>query len=175
MVALDRSGKLIWSLKTGDTIISSPIILDNGRLILNNIAGQIFVLQDNNYSPNEVQPEKPLTWQTYKGNFYRAGNLKYVPSSVDDEQIPGEFYLSQNYPNPFNPSTIIEFALPERANVILEVYNLLGERVKTLLREELNAGVHKINFSAAGLSSGVYLYRISSEKFNQTRKFVLMK
>ncbi len=175
MVALDRSGKLIWSLKTGDTIISSPIILDNGRLILNNIAGQIFVLQDNNYSPNEVQPGKPLTWQTYKGNFYRAGNLKYVPSSVDDEQIPGEFYLSQNYPNPFNPSTIIEFALPERANVILEVYNLLGERVKTLLKEELNAGVHKINFSAAGLSSGVYLYRISSEKFNQTRKFVLMK
>lgn len=94
---------------------------------------------------------------------------------VENAEVPLNFELKQNYPNPFNPRTSIEFYLPRKERVELEVYNLIGQPIKKLLDEELEAGKHVIRFEAEGLSSGVYLYSIKAGKFNSTRKMILMK
>ena len=86
-----------------------------------------------------------------------------------------EFRLSQNYPNPFNPTTSIEFVLPKAGEVSLAVYNVLGEKVATLLNEHKQAGEYQIEWNAGGMSSGVYFYTIRAADFQQTKKMVLMK
>lgn len=89
--------------------------------------------------------------------------------------IPKQFELSQNYPNPFNPSTVIRFGLPENSKVLLEVYNILGEHVTTLINGELKAGYHTINFDARNLTSGIYFYRIKTSNWNDVKKMILVK
>ncbi|MFQ5652593.1 MAG: peptidoglycan DD-metalloendopeptidase family protein [bacterium] len=112
-----------------------------------------------------VDPSKPLD----------------APTSVEEasgKPAPGSFSLSQNYPNPFNPSTTIEFALPQRSDVTLKLYDILGREVATLLEGELAAGVHQVDFNAEELASGVYIYRIEAEgssRFVRARKLMLLK
>ena len=89
--------------------------------------------------------------------------------------VPDKFSLNQNYPNPFNPSTTIEFQLPKESFVTLKVYNILGKEVASLVNEQKPAGVHKINFDASGLTSGLYIYKISTGSLEQTRKMLLLK
>lgn len=101
-----------------------------------------------------------------------------ILTSIDEEFISGspmEYSLEQNYPNPFNPVTVIEFSLPQTSNVRLEVYNVIGQRVATLVNETRQAGVHQVNFNASNLASGVYFYRISAGSFVQTRQLTLIK
>ena len=88
---------------------------------------------------------------------------------------PQAFYLSQNYPNPFNPSTIINYQLPISSRVILKVFDVLGNEVKTLVNEEKPAGDYKVKFDGIGLSSGVYFYQLKSVEFVQTKKMLLIK
>lgn len=89
--------------------------------------------------------------------------------------VPREFSLHANYPNPFNPTTTIEFSLPETAPVTLNVYNVSGQLVSTLVRETLNAGVHRVNFDATGFSSGVYFYRLEHDHGAITKKMLLLR
>ena len=91
------------------------------------------------------------------------------------ENIPVEFSLKQNYPNPFNPSTIISFSIPERANVNLKVYDILGNELVTLINEETEAGSYNINFNANGLPTGVYFYQLVSNEYVETKKMLLIK
>ena len=94
--------------------------------------------------------------------------------------LPTEYALEQNYPNPFNPTTQINFSLPVDSKVSLEVYNVLGQRVTSLVNGELPAGEHTVTWNGTNsdggqVSSGVYFYRISAEKFNETKKMMLLK
>ncbi len=89
--------------------------------------------------------------------------------------IPSKFALEQNYPNPFNPTTIIEYSIPHRAQVELSIYDVLGNKIKTLVNKNLSPGVYKYEFDGSNLASGVYFYRLATKDFTQTRKFVLMK
>jgi len=94
--------------------------------------------------------------------------------------VPTEYRVSQNYPNPFNPSTSIEFALPVEAKVIITLYNSIGEKVAEITNAEFNAGRHILDFNAANLSSGTYIYTVSAEgidgsRFVQSNKMILMK
>jgi hypothetical protein len=89
--------------------------------------------------------------------------------------LPDEYSLSQNQPNPFNPVTTISFELPEATTISLTVFNILGQKVATLAEGEFNAGVHRLEWNAVGQPSGVYLYRLDSEEFVQTKKMLLLK
>jgi photosystem II stability/assembly factor-like uncharacterized protein len=98
-------------------------------------------------------------------------------SSVEEnnETIPSEFYLSQNYPNPFNPTTGIEYKLSRQEMVTINVYNILGEEVATLVNEEKLAGTYEVEFNGGDLSSGVYIYRFQAGNFSDVKKFILLK
>ena len=89
--------------------------------------------------------------------------------------IPDDFRLEQNYPNPFNPSTKIRYGLPKESNVVLTVYNILGEEVAKLVNDVQSAGYYEANFAATNLSSGIYVYRIFAGNFSQIRKMLLIK
>jgi CubicO group peptidase (beta-lactamase class C family) len=107
-----------------------------------------------------------------------------IPTEIArcDEYVSEIFALRQNYPNPFNPATTIEFALPKSIFVTLKIYNLLGEEVATLIAEQRSAGIHRLNWDARGLASGVYLYRLeagdpstsSGQVFVQVKKLLLI-
>ncbi len=109
--------------------------------------------------------------------------VSYDVVGVENEivQLPKEFSLEQNYPNPFNPSTKINYALPTESKVKIQIFNVLGEVVTTIVDQVIVAGSHSIEWDASNLSSGVYLYRISAEsvsdskQFNAVKKMILMK
>jgi Secretion system C-terminal sorting domain len=115
----------------------------------------------------------------------RAGgvNMDIFTSEITDVlaadpvtgNVPTEFSLSQNYPNPFNPSTTISFALPEDSYINLELYNSLGQLLKVIAKGEFSRGIHKINFSAGSLPSGVYFYKLITGGFTETRSMILIK
>lgn len=100
---------------------------------------------------------------------------KSSTSSEPFAELPGSFSLEQNYPNPFNPTTNIEFSIPETSNVTLEVFNIHGQRVATLVDGTHAAGMHTVNFDAASLPSGMYMYRIQAGNFTQVNKMMLVK
>ena len=103
------------------------------------------------------------------------GDTNVVSVEKAEDETPRHFSLSQNYPNPFNPSTTIRFDLPKATFVTLKIYNLLGEELETLLQEYRLAGFHKIHWTAEGLSSGHYFYRLQTGEFIDTKKFILIK
>jgi hypothetical protein len=92
-----------------------------------------------------------------------------------DDVAPAAFTLAQNYPNPFNPSTTVRYGLPLKSQVVLIVYNTLGQEVATLARGEREGGYHEVRFDASNLSSGVYFYRLTVGDFVQTRKLLLLR
>ncbi len=89
--------------------------------------------------------------------------------------LPLNLELFQNYPNPFNPTTQVSYALPEATHVTIEVFNSLGQRVMELVNGQQSAGYHVATFDAAGMSSGVYLYKLTTPSFSQTKKMLLIK
>jgi len=97
-------------------------------------------------------------------------------SSIDNENdLVNEFALQQNYPNPFNPTTKIRYNIKQNGMVNLIVYDLAGRQIAVLENTFKTAGVHQVNFDAANLPSGVYLYRLTAGSFEETKKMALMK
>ncbi|MDH4071431.1 MAG: T9SS type A sorting domain-containing protein [Ignavibacteria bacterium] len=102
----------------------------------------------------------------------------YNPAAVhvgQEAPLPGAFALSQNYPNPFNPGTIIGYHLPERSHVILTVYDLLGREVATLVDRVQEAGYREVQWNAAGVATGVYIYRLEAGSFADVRRLLLTR
>lgn len=89
--------------------------------------------------------------------------------------IPDAYRLEQNYPNPFNASTTIRYGLPKESNVVITVYNILGEEITKLVNDFQYAGFYEVNFDSSNLTSGIYIYRISAGSFMQLRKMLLIK
>ena len=98
-----------------------------------------------------------------------------LPTDAGFADTPSLFELQQNYPNPFNPATLIPFSVPERSHVRVDVYNALGENVATLVNEVKEAGRYEIRFDATDLSSGIYLYRLQTPSFRESRQMLLVR
>jgi hypothetical protein len=99
-----------------------------------------------------------------------------IPTAVEDENtLVVDYYLAQNYPNPFNPSTKINYGLERAGEVEITVYNILGNKISTLVDGMKSAGNHSVSFNASNLSSGIYFYKIVTNEFVQTRKMILEK
>jgi FlgD Ig-like domain len=116
--------------------------------------------------------------------YFRAGYVNISLSSpVDDRpeiKLPKEYLLAQNYPNPFNPATVIGFALPKSGHVTLDVFNILGQKIRTIIDRQLPAGTYNVTFDGRGdnkkqLASGVYFYRLKAAEFTQSRPMMLLK
>jgi len=103
------------------------------------------------------------------------GLLYPVGISENNSKIVKEYSLNQNYPNPFNPSTKIKFELHKAEKVKIEVFNLLGQTISTLLNKQMPSGSHEIEFTAHDLPSSVYLYRIEAGQYQEVKKMILLK
>jgi hypothetical protein len=140
---------------------------DSGILILNKVTNQTSILTGS--ESVELKVTEPLA--TYQVHF---GTLDFL-RELEKEMLPQEFVLMQNYPNPFNPSTNIRFALPEASQVRLDVFDVLGRHVQTLVNAEMNAGWHTAQWNASNVASGVYIYRIQAGSYSQVIKMTLVK
>jgi len=98
------------------------------------------------------------------------------PSVVDNEiRIVDSYSLEQNYPNPFNPSTKIRYSVPQSSNVVIKVFDVLGNEIETLVNEEKSIGTYELTWYATNLPSGVYFYQLNAGEFINTKKMILLK
>ncbi len=119
-----------------------------------------------------VRAENEYGWGDYGT---RTFELETVTSSQEPADIPEGYSVDPNYPNPFNPVTTIGYQLPESAQVKLEVFDMLGRRVATVVEQRQSAGSYEVTFDASGLSSGIYIYRLEAGEFTETQKMNLVK
>jgi hypothetical protein len=105
-------------------------------------------------------------------------HLENQLTGVNEQQgslIPTEYKLEQNYPNPFNSTTVIKYSIPKEGLVTLKIYNIIGQEVASLVNETKQAGNYEVTFNSDQLTSGVYLYKLTSEGFTETKKMMLLK
>jgi hypothetical protein len=113
---------------------------------------------------------------TDSGSIISFATDSSLLTAVNEDGIHKHNYsLSNNYPNPFNPSTKIVYQIPERGNVSLKLYDMLGKEVTTLVEEYRNEGRYEINFDAGNLASGIYVYQLRANNYIATKKMILMK
>ena len=125
-----------------------------------------------------IKGDEVLDIEYYLNNTFgqvQVDMSSWLTSNEGTQNKPTQFELLQNYPNPFNPSTQIYYALPEAIHVTLEVFNSVGQKVMELVNGQKSAGLHTATFDASGLSSGIYLYKLTTPSFTETKKMLLIK
>jgi hypothetical protein len=160
-------------------LATGPFKLEEGRpieLIYAYIVGR----GDDSKSSIAVSKEySSISKIIYNANF----DPMQVDIEEDDNLLLNDFKLYQNYPNPFNPATTIKFTVAaavdanfaSTTNVVLNIYDILGRKIKTLVNENKPAGTYEVHFDASDLSSGIYFYQLSAGDFVQTKKLMLIK
>jgi hypothetical protein len=100
-----------------------------------------------------------------------------IPVSINPNisETPQAYMLGQNYPNPFNPTTRIDFSLPKEGYVEIDIYDVTGRKVSSLVRDPFKAGIYSVEFNASNLASGIYFYTITAGDFKATKKMLLIK
>jgi hypothetical protein len=144
-----------------------------------NFVGDLFNIKFKSYSGvySVFQFDSP---NQIKDSFNKLMDIELVNGSIgitdiEDELIPTEYALSQNYPNPFNPSTTIQYQIPRESHVTLTIYNVIGQRIVTLVDEVKQAGFYNVRWNASNCANGIYFYSIVAKDFIQTRKMILLK
>jgi len=168
-------------------------LLDYVRRIAVNELDTTWYFGDTHYPPTWPLPEdltySNMSLQSAGTDGYAVGDLNWFPSQkaqwvlgveTISSNIPKDFSLSDAYPNPFNPETKINFNLAKSANIKMIVYNLLGQKIKTLVSQEMNAGTYSVTWDGKDdfnkqVASGVYLFSFQAESFRTTKKVVLLK
>ena len=112
----------------------------------------------------------------YYGGVWRRP-LSEMITGVEDQnsEIPSRFLLEQNFPNPFNPSTKIRYSVPQSSNVMIKVFDILGNEIESLVNEEKPVGTYELTWYATNLPSGIYFYTINAGSFIETKKMILLK
>ncbi|HEX2964115.1 MAG TPA: T9SS type A sorting domain-containing protein, partial [Ignavibacteriales bacterium] len=138
-----------------------------------------FFRNDNSQFPYQLFTFNLEPWEKKEMEFQLDWVVSDNNQAQDVEKKAGlgeiRYSLDQNYPNPFNPATSISYSIPKAGSVKLQVFNLLGNEVATLVNEYKNAGTHKVSFDASVLPSGVYIYTIQSGSFRNAKKMTVMK
>lgn len=159
------------------TTVLDSIVWDGGRGVYR--LGNGNILATNSDGVFELDP---VTGETIEQKS--EGSSRFIeliparfPTSIGDNSrnIPARYTLEGNYPNPFNTSTLIKYGLPQPSKVTLEVYDVLGRKVETLLDEYQSAGYHQVLWQADYVSSGVYLYKLTAGDYSQISKMMLIK
>ncbi len=177
LLIISSSGEKLWYLQTQAGVQSPVLYTHNNLVVFGQNSGNIYIIK----YPSSARMIPGLLniaeWPTFKGSNKRTGNKLEIISDVEknNNPLPSEFLLLQNYPNPFNSATAIQYSIPQRSNVTIKVYDILGNEVTTLVNEEEDQGVYTINFDANNLASGLYLYRIQAGSFIDTKKMILLK
>jgi hypothetical protein len=153
---LDENGDSLWSKSIPGGLGSSVSLTEDGGYIIAGATGY-------------------TTAGKNDGFLARLGPDLATGIEVENSSIPQDNCLFQNYPNPFNPLTNIRFFLCKSENVELIVYDALGRRVSTLVNEKLAAGSYEVTWDAGDNPSGVYLYQLIADDFNQVEKMLLVK
>ena len=172
----------LYQFKIGGVPIDSVYINQN-----TGSGGWVSLGQQNYPANTEVEVRVIDTGNSTTGPVIRADAVKFVliqeVSGVEDkftDNVPSQYDLSQNYPNPFNPTTKINFQLPAKELVRIEVFNSLGEKVKTLVNSEFAPGYHSIQWDGrdgkgSTISSGVYFYQMQAGEYISTRKMIYLR
>ena len=175
-VAANNNVELSWTTatETNNSGFEIERSLDNLNFVkVGFVRGQGTSTQIAKYSFVDNNSSGHLYYRLKQVDF--DGSFKYSKVVEVNGSQPLTFTLNQNYPNPFNPTTIISYAVPEQSFVSLKVYNVLGKEVASLVNNQVEAGIHKVNFNASNLSSGIYFYTIKAGKFTATKKLMLLK
>jgi uncharacterized lipoprotein YddW (UPF0748 family) len=182
--------ELQWSAPTtatdGDTarwyilyrfLQQDSIDIENPQYIQSIIRGRSLDYLDNTAVLNESYTYMVTSLDKLQNESMPSNQVNIIYTGLDlfTSAQPHQFKLEQNYPNPFNPSTNIQFSIPKTEFVILKIYNLLGQEVATVVSKNLTAGKYKYTWDASDLSSGVYLYRLETSEFVQSKMLILMK
>ena len=115
-----------------------------------------------------------LSGDSHGGLFILETDLPTGIDILSDNQ-PTNFNLNQNYPNPFNPTTKIKYSVPQSSNVVIKVFDLLGNEIETLVDGHKPIGTYEITWYADNLPSGIYFYRLQANNFIQIKKMILLK
>lgn len=162
----DASGKIYASSYTSGVMVSS----DNGS------TWSSLGMSGYGVSTVLVNPStKDVFAGTKDGLIYKISGNTEVTATETTNEIPKSFQLQQNYPNPFNPTTTIQFSVPQATRIMIRVFNSIGQEVAVLADQEFNAGVHKVNFDANRLASGMYVYQMIGKNLNISKKMMLLK
>jgi hypothetical protein len=163
LVKTNTNGDIVWTKSLGRNLGSYPY--DEGWSVQQTMDGGYIVVGFGwNYPVSD-------------SDIYLI-RLAFDPTQIEieaDNQLPQSFTLYQNYPNPFNPITTIKYSIPVDRFVMLNVFNVIGEKVSSLVDEFKTSGSYHVVFDAGNLSSGIYFYRLQVGSFIETRKMILMK
>ena len=138
------------------------------------VSGHGTTTAGNNYNYTDKNVESGIYFYRLKQIDF-DGSFSYSNSVEINVNMPVTFSLEQNYPNPFNPTTKIVFTIPKAGKVSLKIYDVLGEKIRTLINRKMSDGEHKIKFNALDLPSGIYIYTLRSGNFTASKKMVVLK
>ena len=188
----NTDGGLSWNQQTNGTIIGVPrsvhfkntqhgwIAGEGGTISYTTNGGELWIEQcrfkgEYLHSLHFVNGQTGWAVGSY-GIILKTtdGGVSFVEEKEIDE-IPATYLLSQNYPNPFNPSTKIRYSVPQPSNVVIKVFDILGNEIETLVNEQKATGTYELTWYAKHLPSGVYFYQLQAGDYINTKKMVLLK
>jgi hypothetical protein len=141
--------------------------------IIDSVSTNVTIYNDNGVNPNNIYYYRAFAYIVNVNSFYSNEDSANTssPTNVENDLLPGEYFISQNYPNPFNPSTVIKYSIPEESNLRITIYNSLGKELGVLVDDTLQAGFYKEQWNAGEYSSGVYYVRMNAESLDSDKTF----
>jgi hypothetical protein len=154
------------------TMTTDSLLIKGNQRAVQDLWNYYFVLNDGSYGVHNPKYAIAI--------LQKALNITFTGVKSLDGPVPTTFALNQNYPNPFNPSTTIEFALPQRETVRLDVFDILGRQVSTLVNAEMSAGTWRVvwngkDANGSPVATGMYIYRIQAGSFSMVKKMLMIK
>lgn len=171
---------ILWQENKVDLLINGTLVVSHVSIPSEIIPNRSMKIRLNCNVDLDPYANNGVIKDTLKVDYVCYDTSFPVSVSQNESSIPKDFSLSQNFPNPFNPETIISYQVPKPVKVIIDIYNVLGQKVRTLVDGEMIEGAHSVKWDGKDdfgkhVSSGIYLYRITAGEFIQTKKMMLFR